>query len=95
MKFLVINTPAARSVPAYDSINTYSPLIKKTLESGLVEKAWVLPAGGHAFIITAESCEELNKKLCISPLHKVSHAQIIPIMDAVDFLNGTLGLEAK
>lgn len=91
MKFLIINTPNGKEA-ALDSspeaIKRYSEKIKGLLDSGDIEKAWVLHAGGHAYVLSASNSEELACKLRANNLHPDSHSEVIPVMEALDFFNG-------
>ncbi|MFN2268033.1 MAG: hypothetical protein ABR533_07130, partial [Desulfonatronovibrio sp.] len=56
------------------------------LDNGTLEVCYTLISGGHAFVINADSTEELATKVRYNPLFKSTETEIIPIANAVDFL---------
>jgi hypothetical protein len=91
MKFLVINRPSGADHglsrdPA--NLRHHAAELKKLIASQEIQGAWVLQEGGHAYILNAYDSEELAIKLRWNPLYEASDTQVIPVMDAVDFLEG-------
>ncbi len=89
MKFLVINKPTGHghgidADPA--NIRKYAASVQEMLDNGTVEAAYVLLSGGHMYIVNADSSEELVLKVRYNPLFKASQTEIIPIEDAMGYL---------
>lgn len=99
MKFLVINKHTGQDV-SHPHLQHEDPKVvkqrkekgiahlKELLNNGTLEVCYSLISGGHAFVINAESSEELAVKVRYNPLFKSTETEIIPIANAVDFLEG-------
>jgi hypothetical protein len=62
--------------------------LKALLKDGTVEVAYSRVDGGHIYVVTADSMKELVYKVRGNPFFEDSDTEVIPIMDAVDFLEG-------
>lgn len=91
MKFLIINRPTGHGHGIDDSpatIRNYAGRIKELMDKGVIEDAYVLLSGGHMYIVDADSSDELVQKVRYNPLFQGSHTEIIPIEDALGYLEG-------
>ncbi|HZI17746.1 MAG TPA: hypothetical protein VEY09_04050 [Pyrinomonadaceae bacterium] len=89
MKFMIINTPNGQNYSETSPSSTVDVTQLQTLlDSGTVEVAYSTVAGGHIYVVTAESTEELVRLVRGNPFFHDSHTEVIPLMDAVDFLRG-------
>ncbi len=64
--------------------------LKELLDNGTLEVCYMLISGGHMFVIDAKDTEELAVKVRYNPLFKKSHTEIIPIANAVEYLEGAM-----
>lgn len=99
MKFLVINKhtgqDAAHPHLQHDDPNVVKERKDKALDqlkelksNGTLEACYSIISGGHAYVINAETTEELAVKVRYNPLFKMTETEIIPIADAVEFIEG-------
>jgi len=89
MKFMVINTPNGQNYAGVGpKSSTDTSALEGLLGDGSVEVAYVTVAGGHIYVVTAETTEELVYKVRGNPFFHDSNTEVIPIIDAVDFLAG-------
>ncbi len=91
MKFLIINKPTGQghgmeASPA--NIRKHAAGIKEMLDNGTIEAAYALLAGGHCYVVEADGPEDLSLKVRYNPLWQGSHTEILPIEDAVAYLEG-------
>ncbi|NIR27871.1 MAG: hypothetical protein GWN84_00745 [Gammaproteobacteria bacterium] len=88
MRFLIINRPNS---PGSDEWMEQRPdkiaaMLREWLEGGVVEAPHVLIGGGHMYICEAKDEEELAVKVRYNPFFKNSDTEVIPIVDALAFL---------
>jgi hypothetical protein len=91
MKFLVIGKPFSKNhgySSSNEKVSTHVNSLKSVVGSSTVEKAYALISGGFALVINANDTEELAVIVRSNPFFKTSHVDIIPIADAVDFVEG-------
>ena len=94
MKFLVISRPNGNDhglSGGYDvaeNINNHNDNLKALLADNTIEAAYAFISGGATIIMNANSTKELAIKVRNNPLFKSSHTEVIPVADAVDFLEG-------
>ncbi len=94
MKFLVISRPngqdhgLAGTYDVVDNVNDHNKNLKRILRDKTVERADAFISGGSAVVMNADTTKELAVKVRSNPLFKSSSTEIIPIADAVDFLDG-------
>lgn len=91
MKFMVINKPTGQAHNMEDTpahIRQSAAKIKELMDNGTIEEAYVLLSGGHMYIIDADTTEELVAKVRYNPLFKKSHTEIVPVEDALSYLEG-------
>jgi hypothetical protein len=91
MKFLVIATSNSRENDfdlAGNNLNSLIKQLQAMIGSRTLESAYALISGGFVLIINAEGTNELATIIRSNPLFKTTHTQIMPIADAVDFLEG-------
>lgn len=99
MKFLIINRGTGGQdhgmnvTPA--SLGTHAENLRGLLGNGTLEGAWALLSGGHAYVTSADDAEDLAVKLRSNPLFKSSHTEVLPIADAVDFIDRYAELASK
>lgn len=89
MKFLILNRASGQphdleTTPG--AVASHTNNLKGMLADGTLEAAWALLSGGHAYVTVAQDAEELALKLRQNPLFDSSHTEVLPIADAVDFL---------
>lgn len=99
MKFLVINRHTGHDV-AHEHLQHEDPgvvkerkdkalaQLKEFIKDGTLEVCYSLISGGHAYVINAATTEELATKVRYNPLFKKTETEIIPIADAVEFIEG-------
>src|SRR5882672_7556998 len=89
MKFVIINQPSGQD---YAGVSDRTPIdtapLKKLLGDGTIEVCYSMVSGGHIYVVTASDAEELVRKVRGNPFFHDSQTEIIPVMDAVDFLEG-------
>jgi len=96
MKFLVISRPngqdhgLASGYDRVDNISDHNKALKGLLKDNTVENAYAFISGGSAVVINADSTKELAIKVRHNPLFKSCNTEIIPIADAIDFLDGVV-----
>ena len=99
MKFLIINRGTGGDDHGVDvspaSLDTHADTLRGLLSNGTLEGAWALLSGGHAYVTTAADAEDLALKLRGNPLFKSSHTEVLPIADAVDFIDRYAGMTSK
>jgi hypothetical protein len=91
MKFLIINRPNGKYSGFSDDtteVKQAHSLLKAAIESGDVKAAYVLHSGGHAYVVDADSSEDLAIKVRYNPLFRSSDTEIIPVEDALTYLAG-------
>lgn len=92
MKFMIINTPNGQN---YSETSSNSPVdasrLQSLLDDGTLEVAYSTVAGGHIYVVKADSTEELVRLVRGNPFFHDSHTEVIPLMDAVDFIQGISG----
>ena len=91
MKFLVINRPNGREhglSGTADAVNSYANAVEAALKSGAIEAAYAFIAGGAAYVVNADTTQELATKVRYDPLFASMDTEIHPIADAHDFLRG-------
>jgi len=85
MKFMIFNNPnGQREAKAGSS----SAGLDKLLKDGSVEAAYSTFGGGHIYVVTADDPEELAAKVRGNPFFRDSHTEVVPVMDALDFVRG-------
>ena len=90
MKFLVITTSNSRNqVAPLHRIRQSLEITKNALESGWVENAWILNAGGHVLLLNADTFDELNRKLLSNPFYQPDDSKIIPVMEVMEFMRAS------
>jgi hypothetical protein len=89
MKFLVITRPLGGGQKiANASATSYTAEIKKLHDSKVLEASYAFIGGGSAYVVQADTTKQLAVLVRSSPLfHSQSH-EVIPIADAMDFLEG-------
>ena len=65
----------------------HSEQIKKALDAGEMEAAYVLLSGGHVYVVNADSSYELAGWVRGNPLFDGSDTEILPIESATVFLD--------
>lgn len=87
MKFLVIMRPNGQPYQL-DSEDTrkYAGEVREALSSGEVEAAYAFVAGGSAFVVSADNSRDLMHRVRMNPYFSGSHVDVIPIVDADEFL---------
>jgi hypothetical protein len=98
MKFLVIARPTGHdhgldSSPK--SARRFAAELKKLQKGGAVEACYAFIAGGYAYVVSASDTRDLAVKVRHDPLFDAAHTEIIPVADAVDFLEGVAGFAEK
>jgi hypothetical protein len=89
MKFMIINNPNGHNYSETSANSSVtSDRLQSLVDSGVVEVAYSTVAGGHIYVVRASSTEELVRLVRGNPFFHDSHTEIIPLMDAVDFLKG-------
>ena len=88
MKFIILNRSSGQpsQVEASD-VARHTESLRQLLADGTLEAAWALLSGGHAYVTSADDAEDLAKKLRKNPLFDSSHTEVLPVADAVDFLD--------
>jgi hypothetical protein len=90
MKFLVIISSNSRNeVAPLHRVRQSLDIIKNALESGWVENAWILNAGGHVLLINADTFDELNQRLLSNPFYQPAGSKIIPVMEVLEFMRAS------
>lgn len=98
MKFLVIARPTGHDHGLDSSARSarrFAGELKKLQKSGGIEACYAFIAGGYAYVVNAADTRELAVKVRHDPLFDTAHTEIIPVADAVDFLEGVAGFADK
>ena len=89
MKFMIINKPNGQNYSKTDGkTKIETSKLKAMLDDGTLEVAYATVAGGHIYVVNAKDTEELVHKVRNNPFFHDSDTEIIPLMDALDFLKG-------
>jgi hypothetical protein len=88
MKFMIVNKPNGHEYAKAGSRGTNVDTLKKLLKNGTVEVAYSTVAGGHIYVVKAADTEDLVRKVRLNPFFHDSDTEVIPLMDAVDFIEG-------
>ena len=91
MTFLVIEKTAdvgASEVQTSEALRNSAARIQKWIDAGSVKSAWILQTGGYAYVINAATAEELDRRLRLTRAENPRTLEIIPIVDATQFLTG-------
>ena len=87
MKFLVIMRPNGSDHSAGKDTKSHTAALKKAIKEGVVEAAYAFIGGGCAYVVKAKDTYELAGKVRFNPIFEASHVDVIPVADAVDFLD--------
>lgn len=86
MKFLVIMRPNGSKHGIGKDGKGHTEALKKAIKSGAVESAYAFIGGGAAYVVKAKDTYELAGKVRYNPLFDSCSVEVIPVADAVDFL---------
>jgi hypothetical protein len=89
MTFLVLDRTADVGAPetnTSDSLKNSATRIQKWIDAGFVKAAWILQAGGYAYVTSTATTEELNRRLGLTGAENPKALEIIPVVDAAQFL---------
>ncbi|MEW6278798.1 MAG: hypothetical protein AB1758_09265 [Candidatus Eremiobacterota bacterium] len=70
-----------------DSVKGYAAGLRKAIKDGHVENAYAFIGGGGAYVCSAKDTHELAAKVRYNPLFSSCSVEVVPIADAVDFLD--------
>jgi len=89
MKFMIINNPNGHNYSKTDgSTSIDAKALADLMAEGVVENAYSTVAGGHIYVVKAKDTEQLVRLVRGNPFFHDSETEVIPLMDAVDFLEG-------
>jgi len=88
MQFLVINRPydSHRTKGGSNELRAHAKNVKAFLKDGTLSAAYAFVGGGHAYVLNASDTKDLALKLRANPLFGTSHTEVIPVADAVEWL---------
>ncbi|MCM2292384.1 hypothetical protein NAC44_08580 [Allorhizobium sp. BGMRC 0089] len=90
MKFLVIAKQVSNGhklSSSQDLSRVLNEALSAALSDGSIEAAYAIIAGGFAYILNADSAEELARNVRFNPLFRSSSVEILPVSDARMFLS--------
>jgi len=89
VKFLIINRDFgtnADPLATKSGVKDHVDQLKAHIKDGTIEVAYAFPQGGCAYVVNSIDTEDLTKKIRFYPGFQWNQTEVIPIADAVDFL---------